>query len=570
MRFNRQAEFNRRPFNATAHTTTLPAVDIPTVYLTAALTADVFLPSTLRTGFEVSRDLSMPLWTAKTTYTKAATGGVASTIWFSNVELIIPDHLGVDRCVFAGIYPAQTAVITPGADSETFVAYDNFWYLTENPLQDHQLSLLKPADQDLSVYKRLDYDYLVNNFTTGRMIIGETSEATALIVAVQGEWLEGRLCPASSIFLRNIVGTFQDDETITEIAGPGEALVNGALTSLDFSPSIVYPEDWLEELLGGSNWDKVTGIYPYRLNPVNPVVAGSWTPMPDVNWPFTSDMKASEAIAKMDDYYQFVSLIKFKRITGYSRYVPCYYHVHQDDIDNPDDYALTEHRGLSLPAAVTVTATDKYLRGPITLDINGASKKNKVRVRCQGTDGTFYENVQVPDIPATPAGTATCSAGVYYGEERPLVYLETNPELFTQAQAQLRAALLYQYVNQKITTYKATFSKRSDFEIYQILTLSGHSATHVPDGNYRIIGIRPRKYPGDVAVDVTLIPVAQLAAQIKINRIYSNSRLEMQRIIDRERAKQPMPELGTITAVSGDETTLRNEEGITKVTRTMT
>jgi hypothetical protein len=237
-----------------------------------------------------------------------------------------------------------------------------------------------------------------------------------------------------------------------------------------------------------------------------------------VSWTFSGDAKKRDALDQMAEYDNFVTLVKFKQLVG-TTYTPCFYRVHMDDIDNPDDYALTEHRGLSLPAAVTVTATDKYLVGRVEIDINGASKRNKVRVRCQGLDGVFYENVQVMDNGSGTSGTATCSAGVWDEEEKPLVYLETNPALFTRAQAQLRAALLYQYLSLKICTYKATFSKRVDFERYQILTLSGHSATHVPDGDYRIIGIKYRKYPANVFVDVTLIPVDQFAAQVKINRV---------------------------------------------------
>ena len=69
----------------------------------------------------------------------------------------------------------------------------------------------------------LDYDAQTANFTVGSILTGATSEATARIIADTDSGTTGTLT------LRDIVGTFQNNETITD-AGGGSATADGVIS----------------------------------------------------------------------------------------------------------------------------------------------------------------------------------------------------------------------------------------------------------------------------------------------------------------------------------------------------
>jgi hypothetical protein len=558
--------------------TSLPTVGI-SIVATASATADVYVPSTLKTGASVVRDISQKITTAKVRYNKALNGGIYSGEFFKSIVITMLDHLNVSHTIFVGEFHGDNATLQPGGNTEEFTAEDNSSYLANNPLDDDQLSFLKPSAQDTSVYQRLDYDYVVNNFTVGKLIQGATSGALAKVIATQGTWLyssttppEQYLVPMLAIVIGNIVGTFLDNETINEIGGPGEALVNGTATiPLDFGPGTIYPETWIYNLLGGANWQKVTGIYPKRINPTHPSVV-TWDQAPWDNWTFQSGETKQQALDAVNEYHNFVFVVKYESVAGYAQPIPCAYWVHQDDIDNPDDYALTEHRGLNLPAAVTITTGKASgLIPPVALDIQGTSRRNKIRVIGQDVSGNVFENVQVPDIPGTTAGTATESAGVYYGEELPLVYIDpTESRVWsTQALCQSRAALLYASLSLKISTWKAMFARRADLELYQKITFSGYDSAEIPDGDYRIIRIEYDDQPAASFVTVTLVRDDQFIAQVKMNRTMTNAYLEIIRALEHHNAKLPQIYAGTVTDVSGNEITGTSEGGQSTITRTL-
>jgi Ca2+-binding RTX toxin-like protein len=77
-------------------------------------------------------------------------------------------------------------------------------------------------DNEIISDNTLAYDAQTANFTVGSILTGGTSLATALIVANNDGGATGTLT------LQNIVGTFQDNETITDGAG-GLAVANGAI-----------------------------------------------------------------------------------------------------------------------------------------------------------------------------------------------------------------------------------------------------------------------------------------------------------------------------------------------------
>jgi len=73
---------------------------------------------------------------------------------------------------------------------------------------------------------QLDYDTQSANFTAGATLTGGTSGATATIVKDDDSGTTGTL------HLINIIGTFENNETITDGSG-GSALVNGTITEID-------------------------------------------------------------------------------------------------------------------------------------------------------------------------------------------------------------------------------------------------------------------------------------------------------------------------------------------------
>jgi hypothetical protein len=511
------------------------------------------------------RDLTAKMWTAGVRYNKAETGGPTSTIFDKPVEIYVPDHNGVSRCIFAGFYPSQTATYTPGNKHEEFVGYSydqKLQYVIWKP----ELLLLKAiADQDLTNYQRLDFDNTVNNFTTGRWISGGTSGATARIVGTRQQWIYGTggesyLVPENSIVLTEIDGTFLDDETITEVGGSGEALVNGsALVPLNFGAAAMYPENWIETALGANAWATTRGVKPQRINPVDPVVE-TWTVKPAVQWSFQSEETIQQAIDDIAKYHNFIFLVKWKLLPGYSTYTPCAYFVHQDDIDNPEDYALTEHRGLDLPAEVTFTfSTDKYVIGDITCKISGDSKYNQVIIRCQDLDTrTWYESTRI-------AGT-TESAGVYYNDEIACPYPNiTDQNLVSQADVDAAAALLYSYLSLRIATYEVTFARRTDLELLQKVVFSGF--TDIPNDTYRIISIEYEWAAAAIFVHTTLIPDSQFKAQLGINRLYDNSTNEVRNVILNELAKLPKFTVSTAKDIDGNKVLGESEAGISEVSR---
>lgn len=78
----------------------------------------------------------------------------------------------------------------------------------------------------------LDYDALATSFTEGETVTGGTSGATAEIVSVIENGALGRL------WIKDISGTFQDDENLTDGAG-GDATADG--TAGQIAPGISFP-----------------------------------------------------------------------------------------------------------------------------------------------------------------------------------------------------------------------------------------------------------------------------------------------------------------------------------------
>ena len=82
--------------------------------------------------------------------------------------------------------------------------------------------------------KKLSYDGGSAAFTIGKTVKGGTSNATGLIDNKSGTVITGYLV------LTSVVGTFQNDEALTETTGTGAAVVNGVIS--DYKNSYNQPE----------------------------------------------------------------------------------------------------------------------------------------------------------------------------------------------------------------------------------------------------------------------------------------------------------------------------------------
>lgn len=509
-------------------------------------------------GGRVSRDLSGKTHVARVRYAKGTTGGLASSIWDTKFSILLPDHTDTDHCVFLGYYPSQTANYGPADNSEEFTGYDYASKLSGQVLPTNLLDLIPLAVP--AYYQAMDYKSLTVQFHVGKTIVGGTSGATARVVATpnmivySADRTEHYDVALSQLVLSHISGTFQDSETITEIGGTGAAYVDGTLTQVDIYQNDYYPETWLRDVLGDTNWENMTGCNPYRLNStVTP--AGAWTAKPLAPWFFKSAETKQQAIDEICAYHNFIFLVKTVYVD--SAYTPCAYFVHQDDIDNAT-------YGLDLPAELYLDATDPsdniFLVGGVTMDIVGEGRVNKVTIRCQDISGNWYQNERV-------SGT-TESSGVYNETEIATEYFKEDPNLVSQDDCDTAAALLYTYLSQRAVTYRATFRQRTDMELLQLINFSNY--TEIPDGEYRIIGIEYTWDAAAVFVTTTLVPVAQFKASLNVTRVYINSTLEVQRIIRAELAKQSAVVVGTVTDISGNAVKATTESGVPVASRQIT
>jgi hypothetical protein len=573
MKFNAMGKFSRRPFNRNTWQIVIPTITLPDT--TVALlppTLIVTVPTVdLTIGKSVSRNLSDKMAVARVDFDKSTTGGVNSDVHGKRVVLLANDHTGTAQCIFVGEYRPESATYAPAADKETLIAYSYEHYLLNQQPDDTMVVLLAPADQDTTIYKRLPFTP-VSDFHIGKVIYGLTSGATAKIMGIPFTRLyssSGELyqVPSNNLALSyRSTTTFTVGETIKEYGGTGEAVVADVYWDIDFGPTVMYPEDWIESALGGTNnWFNKSGIYPYRMNPVDPISqdpTNVWAVVDPVLQQFKTTQDLLSCIQKFCETHNFIIYCNWQNLPALGGWTQCGYFVHQQDIDNPDDYAFDEHRGLSLPDPVNVTYPDNYLLGDsIRLEIKADQLKNKVKVRCQSVDGlTWYENEDVPEEPAGLA-TATCSPGVYYGTEKPLVYSDPDTEnLSTQAECQDRAEILYAYLSKKISVWTCTFRLRTDFRMLQKLVFSGYG-DKIPDGTYRIIGIRPETRAAMTHVTVTIMNDDYFMAQLKINRIYTDPTIERLRTIRNEMRNAPKEVPVIVKAIDGDNVTVLSKDG---------
>jgi hypothetical protein len=467
----------------------------------------------------VSRSLSDKMFTASFKFDKTTISAIPAN-YFTHVVFKVPDYLGVSNVVFCGFFPSSQSSYKPANFKDTFSAVDYGFYLTKQYLSDDLLALKTPTFQSTDYRQVLLYDYCDDpllNFYVGQRVVGTTSGIVPG-TGDSGKILENHFSGymgRGMLILVDIVGSthlvepyFHDNEGLSvngvEIANADGHTMNGGIGT------IIYPDTYIRNCLGGDNWAKVTGIEPYRLLNV-----GSWDgALPATEFLFTTTQTKLSAIEEIAEYCSFVFLIKWRDIGG-GIYRPCAYFVPEEDIDEAAPY------GLDLPAAVTIdiSAASGATVVDINLDRKGEEKYNHVTVRCQSmAGGIWYESLVL-------------SPGCISGDEIPIHYYEENKNIATQADCDARALDIYNYYSNHVETWTVNLKKRSDLQLLQKIAFVGFGTDYqLPDANYRIISVAHEYSATTNDTKIQVVADADFTAHLRLSRVFTGPIATMQAV----------------------------------------
>jgi len=301
------------------------------------------------------------------------------------------------------------------------------------------------------------------------------------------------------------------------------------------------PANIIRGLLGGDDWLTETGIEPYSIQPV-----AEWgTTLNTRVFDFDRSTSRLQAIQKICDYCRYIFIVKWRNIGGVM--TPCAYFCGEDQIDTY----------LDLPSPVTFTKPDPYVVEPITWDVKGDERYNRVTVF--GRD---------PTSGTTISYTAE-TTDVTNGDEIPVEFVESSGAFTTAAQVQARAQELLTYFSTTQKTYTVTLNQRVDLELIQKVTFSGWS--EIPATPMRIISIT---YMIDDATATKKVQI-QVTSETKLSQIRRMYRgmnpdplSEADALFDAKAAAMPGNEVGTVTEINDDGTaTVLLEDGRTVTAR---
>ncbi len=553
---------NHSPVIMTAMTSVIPTI---TVYNTPAVSSlqsllilgDTYpIPLSVAAGFLISGRVNVSIQDKMFRGTfdfETAAEAYLTAMAFKSALFIIPDINNIPQTVLYGIFPSSSAQLASADNKCSLTAYDYAWYLTMQYLSDADMVLLSLDDQAATFQYRLNYDYCTDpylNFAEGQIVVGS-------ITGHSGKVIENHFSGAYGIgwlLLGDMDGTmiaghyFQDDENL-QVDGVTYAAANGYTMDYTSLWDDIYPDDWVKRVLGGDNWEKVTGIYPYRIATVP-----NWNTL-QVTIPFNEKTTKMQAIEQVAKYIGYIFVVKW-RLVG-ATYMPLAYFIPQDEID----YLIANgdlHNGLDLPSSDPldiVTLTPDDFVSPATFEEKGEEKYSRVNVRCQSLNGIWYSSKLETD-------------GVKYGDEIPVEFYEINTEIASQAECDARCLDLYTYYAVHIKKWEITLLKRSDLQLYQKINL-GAFGTEIPSGNYRIISIEYTYANGGIenTTKCAIVLDDQFHAYLNISRTFTDTVSEMRAIAKDEINRLGAIEAGTVTAIDGSKVTVQTERGLTKITR---
>ena len=457
--------------------------------------------------------------------------------YLRRVVVKMPDYLGTVHTVFVGICPSSTAHYEPAKDKMVMRAFDYGLYLTSNPLETKDLSLLPPdnqTDEGANVAKVLDYRNATHTFQIGQRVIGDVSAASGEIIElVQGDsFRRMTLYPAT--------GKFVDGENLS-VGGVTYAIADGRSVDIPYTPfySTRTPADWFKSILGGENCMNVTGIRPKKIIPCG---WSSTSDPPAVPMIFGSQDSRMAAAKEFAAYLGYIVLVKLGD-WGSGLYGPDFYAVPIASIDDPTD-------GLDLPASLTIANPDDFMDGSVELEQNGEAQYDRIWVRCRDLNGIWMEAIRT-------------NSRVDNGEG-PYRTLLLEPEnIATRTDMNDYADLMYDLHVGRACTWTATFYDRPDIELYQRIIFSGYGIK-IPNGTYRIIHIK-KDYGCAINKTTCLLMLAtDWDNRMKSTRTPSDSIKEVERIAKKLiETEAPPLELATCTANDGHTVTYMTDEGAT-------
>lgn len=497
------------------------------------------LSSLIKSG-RVIADITAKMIEGTFEFDGVTVGGVFSGNYWEHVEFRIPDYAGVQQPVFVGFFPSSSAKYRDAAENEVLKGYGFEWYLTMNPLNDSDLVLLTPDHQDDITYYQLQFDFQEHYFQPGNIVVGGTTGDTGRVTEVIYGVFDSIIMTGVAYGEGRDSGDFfQDDEQLL-VGGVLFAYADGHAVDVTGTAAAVTPEDWLENVLGGDDWNVLYGLEPYRIASTSTIWDGT---KPAVDFVFRDEQSIIEAIEEPTKYLEFIFFPSWRSVSGYQQ--PCVYWIPGEDIDDPSE-------GLDLPAAVTITSPDPYLVS-IDVDQKGEGAYNRVVVRCRLLNGSWYTKI-------------VTSSGVDTKEERVRTYRETNKSIATTTECDTRAQDLYDYLNMQVITWKVTFLLRSDFRRLQKLIFSGFGAK-LPNDTYRILRIEYDYGEGGTinSQTCTIIRDSAFLTHMSLNRSFTETIREIQAVVKAGVDEIELAEIGTVVSVDGSGNAMyTSEQGLLK------
>jgi len=292
------------------------------------------------------------------------------------------------------------------------------------------------------------------------------------------------------------------------------------------------PSTIILALLGGEDWETVTGINPYQLIEVE-----DWA---TITKTFIWDRKTTkhQAIQEICEYIGYIFLIKWKLISGF--YYPIAYFVPKDDIDTY----------LDLPSPITITSgvSDQHVIEGISIENTQVESVNRVIVKgINAATGTYYSSTKE-------------SLSVTDKEEIPIEIYYESADLNTQEKADDKAEEIYNLLQEFPKTYDVQLINRTDLELYQKIKFVGYS--QIDEVYYRIISINYSKIGINTKVSIKLAKDDDLSNLANILRNNSGDFTNnITKIVDSRLDSMPTVVIGRILAINGSVATVELEDG---------
>jgi len=493
-------------------------------------TARLFLPPSgddVETGLpalcyniEVSQSLQNKVALGSFDFELTETGGYFSGIYFRDIVVSLPDHLGNLHPVFVGFFHSTDANYGEADYHESFPAYDPMWNLGMANLNDADRMILSTGSQASQTRYRQYYTYVIGFFQLGDIVRGKTSGDFGKIVELHNygmRYFEVENPQGGTAYPDPEDGMyyFQHGEEL-QVNYVTIAYADGHTTNVtgDISTSPRTIGEWVKAVMGGANWQEEYGIEPFNI--IDPGIS----PIDFIFNEGTAILPAIERVAKRMSYI----FVGRPRAIGNTAIFSGYF-IPQADIDTQ----------LGLPAPVTFVVGNEYILRPIKLTMKGDQKYNRVTIKCQDFNLIWHK----------------CVLG---GDEKPVKdYFEINPDIALQEECNTRCADVYLYYRKMIATWSMTILKRQDLQYLQKLVFTGYGS-EIPNGTYRIVAIKRRYAEGGTIneVDVSVVIDEDFALYLNLSRVFTDAGTEIAAMARSELLKMGANETGVATAVNED------------------